>query len=228
MRRTAMEAGKKPVDKEYEYFKEYFVDNFRQENKLEQGSVIKEMLENQVGGKWLVYPGDDRKDYLALNVKWLGMGNWDAFNKGGRAEEAGINQEQYYDNLQEQKEYYFQDVSDHWKKVYGVPMYAMGRSDGYWGVNLGDLVYNSFTDMFELNDEKLRQLYDTVKEEDDDPYDQAYEAYLYVSDEEIPQYFRFKESFCQFLETLQNDIESDSNNWESQKWNDQEFERLAI
>lgn len=203
-----------------------------QENKLEQGSVIKEMLENQVGGKWLVYRNDDRKEYLVLNVKYLGMGNWDAFNANGRAEKAGIDEQQYYDILQDEKSFYFQDQSEFWKNVMGVSLYAMGRSDGYWGVDLGDLVSRNYTNMFELNDEKVREIRKEVSGDEppykDDPYDQAYDAYLYVSDEQIPEYFRLKKSFCQYLETFQKDIEDDSNKWESQEWNDELFERYAM
>ena len=116
------------------------------------------MVENQFDKKFLIY--NDRDAYFAMNVKYMGMGNWNFFNANNRAEERGITEEDYYMFLQEEKESYYDFLDNLWFEKYGVHIAALGRSAGYIGVPLRDLISKNYDSIFEMNDEKVHELYD--------------------------------------------------------------------
>ena len=156
--RLAKEKGKKKVDQGYTDFTEFFMSNIMEENKLESIDALKLMVENQFDTKFLIY--NDQGAYFAMNVKYMGMGNWDFFNANNRAEERGITEEDYYMFLQEEKESYYEFLDNLWFEKYGVHIAALGRSAGYIGVPLRDLISKNYDSIFEMNDEKVHELYD--------------------------------------------------------------------
>ena len=221
--RLAKEKGKKKVDQGYTDFTEFFMSNIMEENKLEYTPALEEMVEKQFGNKFLIY--NEQGAYFAMNVKYMGMGNWKFFNANNRASERGITEEDYYDYLQEEKESYYDFLDNLWNEKYGVHIAALGRSAGYIGVPIRDLVQKNYTTIFEMNDEKVHELYDEVKEYSDDPYEQGMDACGNVLEDDIPEVFRFSYDFDSFIEKFRYSVEATSQEWETKQWNDDLFER---
>jgi len=206
-------------------FKESFISNMLENDRLQMG--VGPMLERDVGRPFLVY-GRYRQDSLVMDVKGLGMGNWDMFNYQNRAEELGINEDEYYQILRKLAEDIFHEWDEEWRHAYGVDLYALGRSGGYWGVDLDELVNKNYASIFTVNDKKCKELYRSTRKQNNDPYEQGYIACLGLnSDYDVAECFNFTPEFMSFMQRFKESILTTSKEWESREWNDTQFESYA-
>lgn len=211
-------------------FKEAIKDRIRE-------SGIEDILENLVGtldiGDWDLRTYYHGTHLFALNVKGKGFGNYDSFNKEGRAENIGVSSEKYLDNNFKHNTDFFETWADEFQNDFAIQLNAGGRSGGWWGFEPDD-ISSSFDYCFTFNDEKLKALYDKyattlfndASEFDGDIsfYEIGEEVYDEASPEELDELIKFSSSFREKLEEFANSVNKESDFMETDEYNDEEFE----
>lgn len=108
-----------------------------------------------------------------MNVKYMGAGNWDKFNKDDRSTKIGLDDEYYYDKIRQYREDVYEDWSERWFNAFGANMCVCGRSGGYWGVTVKSLMKNeNFSKLFQMDEKAVKRLWrEARKAVGDDTYE---------------------------------------------------------
>lgn len=225
---------------DYETFKEFFVDRVYSDGLLEVNSLNVLREKAGMGNDWHTY-SDHHENLFVLNVKYKGQGDWDKFNKDGRADKLNISQEDYWEMLQ----VHIKDFYDGWdaafQEKYKHTLYAAGRSGGYWGIDT-DFVKSEDRDFIIPDDATLKPLYekalknvefDPETSSDDWVYDLVDTAIVlgggpdgWPEPELIAQHFQFNPEFVGFCKKFERDLLQRSNVYATQEFNDEEFENM--
>jgi hypothetical protein len=207
----------------YDWFYDYLVADGIDEDTIET------LADKQLDGPWDVRTYFHEPHLLALNVKGKGAGDWDKYDLNGRASKFDADYDQYYNMLQGNIDSFFEGWAETFKEDYGVDLYAGGRSGGWWGFKIDDIDTDS--DIFQMNKEKVRQLFDTKaptlllsEGEEDEDFDIQDFAYDLASEVDASEYISFTPSFVRDCNYFYSEIIQTSDEWESQDWNDEQFE----
>ena len=210
----------------FEEFKNSFFEDFIDFLENTGGTEFDNLIEKQLSDKWEGY-SDDRQDLLTLNVKGYGLGDWNLFNKNGRAEAKNITLEEYAQLIREIDTDFFYNWDATFKKNFGIDLYSAGRSNGHWGFKVKDIL--SSYKILELNTIEVKKLFDKITKNasEDDllyPGDLAYAAMDLVDyDKDITKYLKFSDNFVDMLEKFENDLVKTSKNMASKEFNDELF-----
>lgn len=215
-------------------FKEAIIDRIK-ESDIED---ILSNLEDTIDiGTWSLRTWYLESHLFALNVKGKGGGNWDSFNKDGRAESADISFESYDESNYLHNKYIFEMWDEEFQKEFGLELYSGGRSGGWWGFKPED-ISSSFEYCFTIDDEKLKVLYNKyantlfndAAEFDDDIsfYEIGDEVYDEASPEELNELIRFSAPFKEKLEEFADGINKESDYMETDEYNDEEFNSYNV
>jgi hypothetical protein len=204
----------------YNYFEDYIRDDAASNE-----DVIESLAERQLDGDWDVRTWHLEPHMLALNVKYKGQGDWDKFNKDGRAEKMEYSAEDYYDMISMNQSDYFNDWADTFKEELGLNLYCGGRSGGWWGFKIDYFSYSSFV----VDKEKVRKLFDEkantlLLDSDEDDEDMQELAYDLSNEVDISEYLSFEPEFVNLCNQFSAAINSDSEWWESDEWNDNKYQ----
>ena len=228
----------------YDEFKEMFIDQVFSDGLLadQKRRVIAYFIEKAgMSNSWCGYV-DHEQILLALNVKYKGQGDWDKFNKDGRAEKIGWDAEDYWNLIQDNVRVFYDDWSAKVKAKYGTELYVAGRSGGYWGIDAKEFLYRGDADYIEVDDAALKGLYDkllpTVDFSDvdsDHVYDMVDAAmgelagdHGWTDSTKVAQYFKFTDEFVAFCNEFEKSVDAESAYWAGQDFNDGEFENAAL
>ena len=214
------------IEDRAELFKEFqtrFFDDLIGNTNIDN-SLLGKLIVNQLGGKWEAYESD-AGPMLALNVKGYGMGNWNAFNKDGRAEAKGISIDEYSRYIQEMNGDFFNNWDATFRKKFNIDLYSAGRSSGHWGFKMRDLIYK----VFEPKVAEIQKLFDEMtknatEEELMFPDDLVYAAMNLIDYyEDFDKYVKFWDGFVDTLNEFESDVANTSSRMESQEFNDEVF-----
>lgn len=212
------------VEEYFGEFYDYFADYIRDDAATNE-DVIESLAERQLDGNWDVRTWYHEPHMLALNVKYKGQGDWDKFNKDGRAEKMDYSAEDYYNMINMNQSDYFNDWADTFKEELGLDLYCGGRSGGWWGFKIDDFSYSSFV----VDKEKVRKLFDEkantlLLDSDEDDEDMQELAYDLSNEVDISEYLSFEPEFVNLCNQFSTAINSDSEWWESDEWNDDKYQ----
>ena len=224
----------------YEEFKEFFVDQVYSDNLLEADSV--NVLREKAGmdDSWHTY-SDHHELLFVLNVKYKGQGDWNKFNKDGRADELDISDEDYWEMLQVHIKDFYDDWNAAFMEKYKYELYAAGRSGGYWGIAT-DFLDSEDRDFIIPDDATLKELYQKAlaqtefdpEASPDDWVSNLVDSAIVIGGgpdgwpepELIAQYFQFNPEFVGFCKNFERSLLERSNYYASQEFNDDEFENM--
>ena len=229
---------------EYDEFKEMFIEQVFADGLLAdlKRQVIAYLIKKAgMSNSWCGYVDRDQT-LLALNVKYKGQGDWDKFNKDGRAEKIDWDVEDYWDLIQDNVRVFHDDWAAKFKAKYGVELYVAGRSSGYWGIDANEFLYRGDEDYIEIDDAALKGLYDKLLPkvdfsdvDSDHVYDMVDAAmgelagdHGWTDSTKVVQYFKFTDEFAAFCNEFEKSVNAESAYWESAEFNDDEFENAAL
>lgn len=190
--------------------------------------VIEILADRQLEGCWDVRTWFHEPHMLALNVKGKGGGNWDSFNRGGRAEAQEVSEDYYWNVMQQNIQVFYNGLNNSANDELGISVYSGGRSGGWWGFKIDD-INNDFTDILEWNDEAVRTAFEkgapTLFGETDevDFFEEGEDYASGLEQEEVANLLRFTNKFVNFCNTMEGDIQATSDYWETDESNDEEF-----
>lgn len=106
---------------------------------------------------------------------------------------------------------FFNNWETVFKEEFGLTLDVTGRSGGWWGFKADDLT--DFNYVLQLKEDKVKELYSNADAEfaEDDELD-----YFFKQD-----FFDFREEFVTTVNNFVEDINSASENWESDEWNNE-------
>lgn len=227
---------------DFDEFKDVFVDQVYSDNLLEAKSLDVLVEKAGMSADWGSYA--DRQNVLfVLDVKYEGQGDWDKFNKDGRAEERGLSEEGYWDMIQTHNKAFYDDWDAKFLDQYQHDLFTAGRSGGYWGIK-ADFLPSEDRDFIVPDDATLKELYQKAlakveldpEGSEDDWAVQLVDAAMEIgvdgpdgwSDpERVAQYFKFNPEFVTFCKDFEQDLLQRSESYKTQEFNDEEFANVA-
>lgn len=208
-------------------FFDSFISNILENDKI-NGDTLEVLVHRHLSSaNWVVYGNERRRNLIALKVKGYGLGDFNKFNKDGRAE--GF-EDGYYSEIQNSVEDFYNAWNENFKAKFNIPLEVAGRSSGYWGVDVMD--YKNFYDIFTINKGAIIELFNKMKAANDyeeSAWDLGYDACLNLEyGEDVANYIDFNPNFISFLKEFEKSVKETSAEWETQEWNDMLFDSFEI
>lgn len=206
------------LDDAFYRFREAFLDNMK-------SYIDEETIDNilsSVSGRWALRSYRDY--YIVLNVKGKGMGNFDLYNKDGRAADVKLAAASYEDTIRYNIDGFYQDWRETFKDEFGVNLYVQGRMGGWWGFKEDD-----FLDKLTVDNDKLREVFDSKyatlfagTEDSDDEEDVAVEV-LEDDSVNLAEIIKIDPEFKSYMEDFVASVDKTSDYWESKEFNDEQY-----
>lgn len=187
---------------DFEVFKDTLQD-YVYEN-MDLGDRLADKLNEVTNGKQDNRTYHYQPDFVALNVKGKGTGDYSKVSDT-------ISEDDYYQLIERNISMFFNNWETVFKEEFGLTLDVTGRSGGWWGFKADDLT--DFNYVLQLKEDKVKELYSNADAEfaEDDELD-----YFFKQD-----FFDFREEFVTTVNNFVEDINSASENWESDEWNNE-------
>ena len=173
---------------EFETFKDD-LESYVYEN-MDLGDQLADKLNDITEGSWDNRTYHYQPDFVALNVKGKGMGDYSKVSDI-------LSEEDYMAELGRHIQYFFDDWERIFREDFGLTLDVMGRSGGWWGFKADDLT--DFRYVLQLKEDKVKELYSQMDAESIDEYTDFYE--LFDTDESDAffegDFFDFREEFVE-------------------------------
>ena len=206
------------LDDAFSRFREAFLDNMK-------SYIDEETIDNilsSVSGRWALRSYRDY--YVVLNVKGKGWGNFDLYNKDNRAASWKLASAGYESIMQHHQDDFYQEWNETFKEEFGVDVYVLGRSGGWWGFKEDD-----FLDELTVDNDKLREVFDSRyatlfagTEDSDDEEDVAVEV-LEDDSVNLAEIIKIDPEFKSYMEDFAASVDKTSDYWESEEFNDEQY-----
>lgn len=213
-------------------FLEGFMEAF-QENGIDE--EILTMIDGPLNGRWDLRTWYHETHMFALDVKYKGAPNWEKFNKEGRAEAIGADEDSFYQSHFDSNVYdFFGQWTTEFSTRLGINLMSGGRSGGWWGFSSEKLCQDE--DIIQVKIDKLREYYDAHsaelfnaadEEDEDEEFYAGQDFYCDCSTEELAEYFKLSDEFVELCNEFSSDVDSTSDYWDSDEFNDEEFNAYA-
>lgn len=197
---------------EFETFKDD-VESYVYEN-MDLGDQLADKLNNITEGSWDNRTYHYKPDFVALNVKGKGAGDYSKVSDK-------ISEDDYYNSLSRSIQYFFDDWERIFREDFGLNFDVMGRSGGWWGFKADDLT--DFRYVLQLNEDKVKELYNKMGAESIDEYTDFYE--LFDTDDSNDffegDFFDFREEFVERVNEFVSDVNATSDHFASDDYNNE-------
>jgi hypothetical protein len=207
------------LDDAFSRFREAFLDNMK-------SYIDEETIDNilsSVSGRWALRSYRDY--YVVLNVKGKGFGNYDRFNFENRAEKVNKLASYDYEKMMFRHiDDFWDDLKEDFQREFGVELCSLGRYGGWWGFSADD-----FVDHIVAKDSALRGIYDQrvgtlfVGTEDEDDVEDIAVDVLEDMSIDLSSLVEIEPSFKESLEAMDASITKTSDYWETDEFNDEEY-----
>lgn len=195
---------------DFEVFKDTLQD-YVYEN-MDLGNRLADKLNEVTNGKWDNRTYHYQPDFVALNVKGKGTGDYSKVSDT-------ISEDDYYQLIERNISMFFKNWETVFKEEFGLTLDVTGRSGGWWGFKADDLT--DFNYVLQLKEDKIKELYskmntEAVEESIYNVFDSDEIDYFFEQD-----FFDFREEFVTTVNNFVEDINSASEDWESDEWNNE-------
>jgi len=195
---------------DFEVFKDTLQD-YVYEN-MDLGNRLADKLNEVTNGKWDNRTYHYQPDFVALNVKGKGTGDYSKVSDT-------ISEDDYYQLIERNISMFFNNWETVFKEEFGLTLDVTGRSGGWWGFKADDLT--DFNYVLQLKEDKVKELYskmntESVEESIYNVFDSDEIDYFFEQD-----FFDFREEFVTTVNNFVEDINSASEDWESDEWNNE-------
>ena len=209
------------LDNNFAQFKEAFEDNMK--SYLNDAETLDGIIDKELSGRWSVRSYRDY--YVVLNVKGKGFGDYDRFNKGDRAEKVNKLAPYDYEKMMfHHIDDFWEDLKEDFQREFDIELCSLGRSGGWWGFRADE-----FVDHIVVKDSALRDIYDQrvgtlfVGTEDEDDVEDIAVDVLEDMDVDLSSLVEIEPSFKESLEAMDASITKTSDYWETDEFNDEEY-----
>lgn len=210
------------LDNNYAEFKEAFEDNMK--SYLNDAETLDGIISKELSGRWAVRSYRDY--YVVLNVKGKGAGNYDRFNLNNRAESVDKLAPYDYEKMMfHHIDDFWEDLKEDFQREFGVELCSLGRQGGWWGFSADD-----FVDHIVVKDSALRDIYDQrvntlfVGTEDEDDVEDIAVDVLEDMSIDLSSLVEIEPSFKESLEAMDASITKTSDYWETDEFNDEQYD----
>lgn len=195
---------------EFETFKDD-LESYIYEN-MDLGDKLADKLNDITEGSWDNRTYHYQPDFVALNVKGKGMGDYSKVSDI-------LSEDDYIAELGRSIQYFFDDWERIFKEDFGLILDVMGRSGGWWGFKADDLT--DFRYVLQLNEDKVKELYSKMEAESIDEYTDFYELFDTDDSDDFFEgdFFDFREDFAVMVNNFVNDVKATSDHFEGDEYN---------
>lgn len=197
---------------EFETFKDN-LESYIYEN-MDLGDKLADKLNDITEGSWDNRTYHYQPDFVALNVKGKGMGDYSKVSDI-------LSEDDYIAELGRSIQYFFNDWEQIFREDFGLTLGVMGRSGGWWGFKADDLT--DFKYVLQLNEDKVKELYSKMDAESIDEYTDFYELFDTDDSDDFFEgdFFDFTEDFAVMVNNFVNDIKATSDHFEGDEYNNE-------
>lgn len=197
---------------EFETFKDN-LESYVYEN-IDLGDPLADKLNKITNGSWDNRTYHYRPDFVALNVKGKGAGDYSKVSDK-------ISENDYYDSLDRSIRYFFNDWEQIFREDFGLTLDVMGCSGGWWGFKADDLT--DFKYVLQLNEDKVKELYSKMDAESIDEDIDFYDLFNDDVDDffENDDFFEFREEFVEKVNEFVDDVDATSDHFASDDYNNE-------
>lgn len=206
---------------ELELFKD-LLEDYVHEN-IDMGDLLAEKLNYLTDGQWDNRTYHYKPDFVALNVKGKGAGDYSKVSDI-------LSEDEYYGELDMNIQYFFNEWEEIFRNNFGLSLDVMGRSGGWWGFKADDLT--DFGYVLHLKEDRVNDYYSKLDAESKE-YDNIYNVF---DESEIEAFFEedffdFDQNFIDTINKFIDSVNQTSDEWESDEWNNEiksYFEESAL
>lgn len=196
---------------ELELFKD-LLEDYVHEN-IDMGDLLAEKLNYITDGQWDNRTYHYQPDFVALNVKGKGAGDYSKVSDI-------LSEDEYYGELDMNIQYFFNEWEEIFRNNFGLSLDVMGRSGGWWGFKADDLT--DFGYVLHLKEDRVNDYYSKLDAESKE-YDNIYNVF---DESEIDAFFEedffdFDQNFIDTINKFIDNVNQTSDEWESDEWNNE-------